>query len=160
MTNKTVMAIAIMAITFISAGVSYAGSGWQFEITAKVLNAENRLVVGQEPDASDGLDGMYDVPALLSGDIQAYIDLEGDTYWKDIKEACAAPCKKTWTLVVESWAEGQTVELGWKPSGMPAGVRMVLTDMATGEEIDMKKEQGYAYVNRGRREFTVGVQTW
>ena len=129
-------------------------------ITAKVQNAENRLTIGQKSDASDLIDGRYDVPALLAGDIEAYIELEGDKYWKDIRQACNAACKKTWNIVVESEVQGQSIELIWKSSDIPDNAEMVLMDRKTSKKTDMTLSHEYIYENTGKREFIVEVQTW
>ncbi len=149
--------ILIMQLT----GFLYAQNGWEMNITMKLLNAKNRLTIGQRPDASDAVDGKYDVPALLSGDIKAYMELESNKYWKNIKESCNPPCKKAWNIFVDSEAWGQIIEVSWNSLNIPYDVSIILIDTATGEVIDMKTEQHeYAYENTGRREFIVEVQTW
>ncbi|MEW6214536.1 MAG: hypothetical protein AB1478_04935 [Nitrospirota bacterium] len=152
-----IMIAAILLLLLYS--VVYAGDGWQTDIKVSVLNAENRLSIGQKPDAQDGIDGRYDVPALLSGDIMAYIELEGREYWRDLKGMCEiVPCTKQWNIFVESELKGETVRLKWKPSDLSSDIDMTLTDTATGTMIDMKKQSEYSYKNTGKRQFRVEVQ--
>jgi len=135
-----------------------AQDGWEINIKAKILNAENKLTIGQRPDATDGIDGKYDIPGLLAGDIKAYIELEGDKYWRDIRQSCNTPCKKTWNIIVESGIQGQLIELSWNSSDIPRDASMVLIDTETGKVIDMKSaDYKYIYKNKGRREFIVEV---
>ncbi|GBD95758.1 MAG TPA: hypothetical protein ENG83_04550 [Nitrospirae bacterium] len=159
MIKKAIIAAAVITVMSISANVSACEDGWNLSIKAHVLNAENRLVVGQAPDAADDIDGRYDVPALLAGDIKAYMELEGKKYWKNIKESCNTPCKKAWNIYVESDALGRTIELLWNPSDIPDDISVILIDTATGEVTDMKTEHRKAYKNTGKREFTLEAQT-
>ena len=138
-----------------------AEDGWEVSLIVSAHNVENTLYFGQRPDASDAVDGKYDVPALLSGDIKAYMELESNKYWKNIKESCIAPCKKAWNIFVDSEAWGQVIELSWNSLNITDDVNIILIDTATGEAIDMKTEQHeYTYENTGRREFIVEVKTW
>ena len=161
MTIKSIIIATIIIIQlFIITTVIFAGNKWQMNITAKVQNAENRLTIGQRPDASDLIDGRYDVPALLAGDIKAYIELEGDKYWKDIRQACSTACKKKWNIIVDSALQGYIIKLNWNSSNIPDNASMVLVDKKNGEMSDMKSSNEYVYENTGKRELIVEVQTW
>ena len=155
MIKKIIIAAAAITVMSISANVSACENGWNLSIKANVLNAENRLIIGQVPGAGDGIDGRYDVPALLSGDIKAYIELEGKEYWKDIKEPCNNPCRKSWNIFVESEVWGQIIEIAWNPLDIPENISVILIDTATGEITDMKTEQSKAYDNAGKKRFIV-----
>jgi hypothetical protein len=158
MKRKIVYSILVVALLLVTA-VCYGGEAWQMEITASVQNAANRLVIGQAVDATGGIDGRYDVPALLSGDIQAYLDLEGEAYWRDTRDVCSGPCEKTWTVTVASSLAGETVTLRWNPSSVPGEAGLALTDETTAETVDMTKAGAYSYQNTGTRVFTLKV-TW
>jgi hypothetical protein len=162
MRKEAVIIGAAIIIQIILAGVLIAQDEWEMNIKAKCLNAENRLVIGQRPDASDVIDGRYDVPALLSdGLIKAYMELEGGQYWKDIKKTCSPPCSKTWNIHVESEDLGEIIELSWDPVNIPGDTRMILIDQGTGRAMAMNLEPYvYTYENPGRREFVVEVQKW
>ena len=96
---KKIAAIAVVTITIFSTHIAKAGDGWQISILASVHNAENRIIIGQMPDASDDIDGRYDIPALLAGDIKAYVEHKDRYYWKDMKNSCEISCKKIWMII-------------------------------------------------------------
>ena len=133
---------------------------WQADIKVSVLDAQNRLSLGQKIDATDGWNAKYDVPALLFGDIMAYLEEpEGRKYWRKFRGSCdGRPCVKTWGAVVESDSEGQTVKMEWNFSSFPADMTISLIDEFTGNTINMKTQTGYTYKNIGKREFRVEVQ--
>ena len=155
--KKIILTVASIII-LMNTSISIAENGWELSIKAKVLNAENILIIGQNPDASDGIDGRYDVPALLAGDIETYIELGNDTYWKDIKESCTTSCQKSWNFFADSKVVGQTIELRWNPLTIPENMSINLTDKATNNVIDMKKANNYYYENTNKREFIVNAQ--
>ena len=160
MTKKTIIAAAAITVMLITANATACEKMWELSIKANVLNAENRLIIGMSPGAGDGIDGRYDVPALLAGDIRAYIELEGREYWKDIRKPCDITCRKIWDIFVESGALGQIIEFVWNPSDIPDGISsVILIDTATGEITDMKTEHRKAYENTGKRRFIIDAQT-
>ena len=106
---------------------------WLLTLTASVEDsaadggrAYNRLVAGQDPEATNGFDNARDVRALFSNSgqptIQAYFDHAADSgydmnsnqIWHDIR---GLVFPMTWELVVTA-ANGTNVDLAWK---MPAG---------------------------------------
>lgn len=154
------IAIITASLLLLLCSIVFASDGWQTDIKVSVLNAENRLTIGQNPDATDGIDGRYDIPAFLAGDIQAYIELDGEQYWKDIKSACGVGlCTKQWDIFVESELEGKDINLNWNLVNLPSDMNVTLTDTATGTIIDMKKQSSYTYENIGKRQFTVEAVT-
>jgi hypothetical protein len=157
MINKLILTAFVMMALMIHAAVSEAGSKWEMSIKAKLNSAENTLVIGQSPDARDGIDGIHDVPALLSGDIAAYVELEGYEYWKNIQGECTAPCSTIWNIFIEAETLGQTIELSWDPEGVPDSISMTLTDRATGNTVDMGSQQHISFENTGEREFIIEV---
>lgn len=151
------MKILTIAIILINISMATAEDDWQLNIKAKILEAENRFVIGQMHDASDWIDGRYDIPALLSGDIRAYIKFEDDKLWKDIKKSCEDLCQKTWDIFVESPIVGNEVGLTWNLLDIPDNISINLLDRETGKIIDMKTDNEYSFKNTGEREFTVEV---
>jgi hypothetical protein len=134
-----------------------AGESWQADIKVNVKDAENRLSIGQTPDAIDGWNARYDVPAILSGDIMACIEEpEGGKYWRKFKGSCGGQtCTKNWNVLVESDLQGQIIKLNWNPSSFPPGMTMLLTDTATGEVINMQAQAQYSCLNGGKRRFQI-----
>lgn len=158
---KTIMTIIAVTIMFINVNMSTAGNSWEMSVKVKSGNAANRLIIGQRPDATDGIDGRYDVPALLAGDIKAYMSIESDEYWKNIKASCITQCKKAWNIFVESDSMGQ-IDLSWDLSAIPDDISIILIDAETGDVMDMKTKQNeyiYNYMG-GKKEFIVEAQTW
>lgn len=157
MTKKMIITAVIMAVLS-AANAGALENTWEMSIKASILNAENRLVIGQRPDADDGINSAHDVPAFLAGDIRAYINLEDIKYWQDIKAPCNSQCTKAWNILVESPVSGETVELVWNKSNVPDDIDLILLDTATGEITDMKTQDRKAYTNTGEREFIIEVQ--
>ena len=137
--------------------LSKADHEWQIHILAQVLNAENSIIIGQMPDASDEIDPGHDVPAFLTGDIKTYVAYDGQSYWKDMKKSCEISCSKTWNIVVESGVLGENTEISWNSLEVPDDINLNLRDMATGNIINMAAEEHIVYENTGRREFIVEV---
>jgi hypothetical protein len=142
-----------------SYSLALAQEGWQTDIKASVLDAQNRLSIGQKPDAADGPDAKYDVPAFLSGDIMAYIEEpEGKKYWRKFRSYCEGnPCSKKWDISIESGLRGEIIKLNWNSSRFPSGLKISLVDTATGGVIDMQVQNEYSYKNIGKRKFQVEV---
>lgn len=157
MKHNLMLISALMTVMLILATASHAMGGWQLEIRAKVQRAETRLVIGQDAGATDGLDGAFDVPAFLGGEIMAHIALDSGQFWKDIRALCEAGCKKTWHITVEATAQKETVTLSWEPASAPQGLWLV--DETTGKAIEMRATGSYSYLNAGARGFTVEVRS-
>ncbi|RJQ49686.1 MAG: hypothetical protein C4538_01710 [Nitrospiraceae bacterium] len=155
MIKTTAITSVAVIMMLVCASTSLAGDAWEMIITAYVNDAENRLIIGQRPDAREGIDGEHDVPALLAGDIMAYLELEGQEYWKDMRETCLTQCVRTWNVFVESELIGETVGLEWDAAGIPDDIAVTLTDTLSGSVIDMKMEEGISYENTGDRDFVV-----
>lgn len=134
-----------------------AAEGWQADIKVNLKDAQNRLFIGQRSDATDGWNARYDVPAILSGDIMAYIEEpEGGKYWRKFKGSCEGySCIKKWDVLVESKLAGQIIKLSWNPSSFPPGMTILLIDTATGDVINMQAQAVYSCKNAKKRKFQV-----
>jgi hypothetical protein len=157
MQGKTTIMAAIFWLLLYT--VASAGESWQADIKVGVIDAENRLSIGQRPDATDGWNARYDVPAILSGDIMAYIEeSEGGKYWRKFKGCCARRlCIRKWDVLVESDLKGQIIKLSWDPSSFPPAMTifLMLMDEATGDVVNMQAQPEYSYKNTGKRKFQV-----
>lgn len=122
---------------------SSAFTGWEANITVTSGNAENRLSFGQRADATDLTDGLYDLPAMLSGTIQIYFQTEGKPLWRDIR---AMGPDKEWQLIITSQT-GQPLAITWDPDHLPATANVRLVDPANGIETDMKASNAYLMEN-------------
>ncbi len=124
---------------------SVASDGWETNIVISAGVAENRLSLGQRPDATDGKDGRYDVAAMLGGDIKA--SFEG-SLWRDIK---ANDGQKSWNMKVESPLNDSNISLNWNRAGFPAGYNVSLIDREAGRSVNMTTTGVYTYRNTGPR---------
>lgn len=146
--------IAFMLI-ILDACPLFAAEDWETNLTVNISAADNRLSFGQRHDATDGIDGKYDVPAMLGGDIKAYFRYNEGNYWRDIKSTDGA---RTWAVRVESALKDKTVILKWKQKGLPDSGTIIIKDTNTGTATDMRQNNSYSYQNdEGVREFTIEV---
>jgi hypothetical protein len=122
-----------------------ASDGWEASITVTSGNAESRLSFGQKPDATDLTDGLYDLPAMLSGVIQVYFQTDGESFWRDIR---AMGPGKEWRLLITSQT-GQPITITWDPENLPADANVSLIDPANDRETDMKTTGSYTMENTG-----------
>ncbi len=152
MIKKAVILTVSIILPLIFGNVTFAEDGWEASFTVKVLNAENKLSFGQRPDATDGYDGQYDVPAMLRGDIKAYFQDSKTKYWRDIK-AITNGENKTWDIWIESSLNGEIVKIEWTGGLLP--VNSIFIDNETGAVIDMKTQGSYSYQNNGQRQFRI-----
>lgn len=146
--------IVALFVGVLMASSAFATGAWQVEIKASAANADNVIIIGQNPGALDGIDPIHDIPAMLSGDIEAYAALGGVPYWQSIMGDCAS-CAKTWDLIVSSHVQGEPVTLSWDPSNIPAGASVVLVDLLNGTAVDMAAIGSYQFENTGTRQFRV-----
>jgi hypothetical protein len=156
MIRKIIICCVALAASTLLMGVAGAYEGWQLRLSVGVSGATNVLVIGQASGALDGVDPVNDVPAMLSGDVQAYTELEGDSFWQDIMAPCGnGACSKKWIIFVSSALDGETVGISWDPETIPQGLSLVLTDSSNHTETDMTGSSSYSYVNDGARGFTI-----
>ena len=138
--KKTTVTVffTILFIGIFSYQVS-AFDGWEAAITVASGNAESRLSFGQKPDATDLNDGLYDVPAMLSGAIQVYSQTMEGSFWRDIR---AMESGKEWQLIIKSQT-GKPIIITWNPANLPADANVKLIDASNGKETDMKTSRNY-----------------
>ncbi len=154
---KTIGRFLVWIFLMGSCGPVLAADGWQTDVYVHAQKATIRLSVGQKADTQEGVDPKYDVPALLSGKLQAYLQgSEGAEYWRKLAPSCLLqPCARTWNVFIDSTLKGKVVSLNWEPESIPSGIELILTDMTTETKIDMKTQTEYTYKNRGQRQFMI-----
>jgi hypothetical protein len=112
--------------------------------------------------ALDGVDARYDIPAYQAGDasLNAYMDLNGNQYWRDMRSRCntKGKCLKTWDIVINTQSGSGSAQLIWDPMDFPQGTVVTLTDTTTGQVINMKQRSKYSYQSTGSRHFIVKVK--
>lgn len=156
--KRTMIYFAIISQITLAAGISSGSDDWIMTMKIGVLNAESKLIIGQMADATDSIDNRFDIAALLSGDINAYLTADNKAMWQDIKAICSGTCSKTWDIIIESGLAGRTITIHWRQSDIPAGITLRLKDTTSGLSLDMKTADTYSYVNNGAREFMVEME--
>ena len=146
----------ILFIQFIAIPIVQAVDGWEANIIVGVSTAENKLSFGQMADATDDIDGRYDVPAMLGGNVKAYFSEVGGSYWRSIKTLNDGQSKK-WNVRVESPLKGETVIIKWNSKKLPSSGAISITDTASGKVTDMRATNSYSYKNERVRELLIEV---
>ena len=133
----------------------YASNGWETNVIVSSGVAENRLSLGQKSDATDGVDGRYDVTAMFGGDVKAYFDSSIGALWRDIK---ALEGRKSWVVNVDSSLKGGNISLKWNAAGFPLGYSVRLVDRVAGASVNMASTGVYTYSNTGPRALVIEVE--
>lgn len=138
--KKLIIAISLSVLL---SGVFVAGSlaadGWEATIKVTADNATSRLSFGQQADATDLVDGPYDVPALLSGTLQAWFTNSKSDLWRDIRSTGEA---NEWQLMITSRTDSP-ITISWDPATLPDEITAELIDSARATAIDMKSASSY-----------------
>lgn len=145
----------LLAGCLLSVASAWAADDWEVALKVKAGVAENKLSFGQKADATDGIDGRYDVPAILSGDVRASFLEKGKSYWRDIK-ALAPGAISSWDLQVEATRPGP-VELRWSGVFLKSAV-VSLVDLATGERVNMQTERSFVFNYDGPRSLRIEAE--
>lgn len=138
---------------FASSPSASASESWEAGIKVTSGRTANTLAFGQKPDATDLADGLYDVPAMLSGDIQVYFLNDEGSFWRDIR---GAGSYQEWRLVIVSQT-GQPVTLSWDPAKLPDGSEIKLINEADRKGSDMKKATNYTLANTAKSSLLIEV---
>ncbi|MDH4226461.1 MAG: hypothetical protein OEV59_01720 [Deltaproteobacteria bacterium] len=138
------ISLAVLLLLFVFAAPAFSGDSWEARITVAAGDAENKLSFGQRADATSGVDGQYDVPALLAGGVKAWFGNVEGPLWRDIQAGGAS-----WTLSVEAANNGAKVTLSWDTAKVPSGVK--LKDLRSDTVVDMHTTGEFVYTNDGKR---------
>lgn len=143
-------------LTACMVSVAFATDGWEANLAISVSSAENRLLFGEKADGTDDLDGQYDVPPLLGGNLAAYFTNGGGNLWRDIRSQKQAG--NTWKLHIESSvAHDRLVTVQWDPEDFPEWNNVTLNDVKNGVIVDMKKSNMFVYKNIGPKDLEIFV---
>ncbi|MBI5140592.1 MAG: hypothetical protein HZA20_00165 [Nitrospirae bacterium] len=138
-------AIIVSALSFSSAiaGAANGGAvaGWEMRLNIAQGSAGINVYLGQRADATDGIDGYYDVPAFTSEGFDAHLSLEDGRYWRDIRQYRQGSAK-TWLIVVQP-SDSDAISIKWKTADIPANLTLILSDPDSGTVIDMKHSTSY-----------------
>jgi len=150
-----------------------SGSNWRLSLIVSIPDsaadtgfAYNRLVAGQDLQATDGFDNSFDVRALLIGSVGAYFDHTADMnydvqsmkIWSDVR---AEGLPRDWEFVVTA-GNVAPVTMKWT---LPTGEfsctthQFFLTDTdGAGAPTDMCAVESFAYTADGQvRHFVLKV---
>lgn len=142
-------------ILLFGAGGALAADNWEVPLKVRVDRAENQLAFGAHAEATAGFDGRFDVPVMSGGNLQAFFTAGGKQVWRSL---VASPgVGSSWVLTVSSSLTGKSVNLEWAQNQLPGNCQVRLTDLATNENIDMRQQAQYVYVNQGVRKFAINV---
>ena len=154
-----IKAVAFALILFLAAGtvsLVRASDGWETNLTITVAGAENKLSFGLQADATDAIDGQYDVPPMLGGSITSYFSDGGGLLWRDIRALSTGA--KSWKLHIESPLNDKYVYLTWDPTMFPDGARVTLKDPTSGFSVNMTDRNLFAFKNVGPKDLEIIVQ--
>lgn len=141
--KKTIITFFVILLIGIISHQASAIDGWETTIVVTSGNAESHISFGQKPDATDLNDGLYDVPAMLSGEIQVYSETKEGSLWRDIR---AIGTGTEWRLIITSQT-GKPLTISWNPTKLPDDLDIKLFDTASEKETDMKKSAKYILQN-------------
>jgi len=141
----------------------FAFGEWESNLNIKISNAENRLSFGQKADATNALDGKYDVPSISGEKLEAVFTLNGKDLWRDIRSIRKEI--KQWDIKIESPLIGEIVRVSWQRDSFPEDIEIRLIDtqdnpltpFGKGEVIDMKRSNSYTYRNNGARYLKIEI---
>ena len=152
---KKTIHITLLALLMIGSHAAFAvaADDWEMNITVTSGNAENRLSLGQHQDATNQRDGLYDVPAMLSGSLRAWFTSGANNLWRDIRSA-RSDNGSEWQLLISS-RTGLPAVISWNIEQLPAGMIIELIDNATGTVVDMGSTTSYLLEDGSAAELTI-----
>jgi hypothetical protein len=155
-TTKAVTLILTLFLTAGMASVVQTAEGWEANLAISVAEAENTLSFGQQTDATDALDGQYDVPPMIGGTLTSYFSNGGGLLWRDIR--AFTPEIKTWKLHIESTRYDKYIYVTWEPMKLPGGAHVHLKDTINGVSLNMAERNLFAFKNMGPKDLEIIVQ--
>ncbi len=140
---------------------AYASADWEVTLWVEAGNGHNKLVLGADDTATDGYDTVWEVYAMLGGEIKAYFPhpewgMVHDVFWRDIK-AHAPEMTKEWLFEIDSSLNNYNFTIRWDLSKIPQNYEIVLIDGSTEQVIDMRSTNSYSFLYTNARSFRVAV---
>lgn len=126
-----------------------AAAGWEIPLTVSAGRTAQHLSLGERADATNGIDGLYEVPAMPGAGLGAAFLIAGGRYWRDIHSL--SPRDQRWTVVVAAPRSVAEVTLSW--GELPQGKRLIarVSDPTSGRSIDAVAQRSYRFHNNGTR---------
>ena len=141
---------------------AYASAEWEVTLRVEAGTGHNELFLGADDTATDGYDPLWEVYAMLGGEIEAYFPhsewgMVHQVFWRDIR-AKAPGTTTEWLFEVNSSLNNNDFTIKWDLSRVPDNYAIVLTDDNTAQQIDMHSTTSYSFVyTTGVRSFRVAV---
>ena len=132
-----------------------AATGWEIPLTVSTGHVVQHLSFGEREDATIGVDGLYEVPALPGGAIQAAFEFAGTRYWRDIRPL--TDTHQSWKLIVTAPRTAGEVTVAWGDLPRQAALLARLEDPAAGQVIDAASHKQYRFRNNGTRTLILDV---
>ena len=136
---------------------AYASAEWEVTLRVEAGTGHNELVLGADDTATDGYDPVWEVYAMLGGDIKAYFPhpewgMVHQLFWRDIKGKTSGTTE--WLFEINSSLSNTNFTITWDLSRVPDSYTIILTDETTLEAIDMHATDFYSF------NYSTGVMTF
>ncbi|MFQ5456680.1 MAG: hypothetical protein ACE5EA_10885 [Nitrospirota bacterium] len=154
--------IGFLSISFISffLSASVYGLEWQIDLQISLPHpnadggvAQNRLIAGADPSATDGFDNIWDTVALPSNTLQVYFyhpeyNSSQNYLWRDIR---TLNLPQKWEINITSNQDNTPITLAWNlhqvSNNNNCQGRMFKLIDSNGNEVDMSNSTSYTYIN-------------
>jgi hypothetical protein len=152
---------AMLNIYYLVPSDAYASAEWEVALRVEAGTGHNELVLGADGTATDGYDPIWEVYAMLGGEIEAYFPhsewgMVHQVFWRDIRAKASGITE--WLFEVNSSLTNSDFSITWDLSKVPDNYAVILTDETTAQEVDMLAAPSYDFVyTTGIRSFRVAV---
>jgi hypothetical protein len=141
-------------VVFTPGEVAYGAelNGWYAYINVGVDEAYKRLTIGQNKQAKEGHDKLWESPVpktfLSAGIVEPYFyhpewKQDSPFFWRDIRPLGKLP--RTWEFTVKTKKPNVEVELNWDLGRVRKDVGLYLKRKEDKEYIDLHKKKIYTY---------------
>lgn len=129
-----------------------AGPDWEVNLAITSGSVESKVSLGAGSDATDAQDGRYDVPAMLSGDLQARFVDGGGSLWRDIRGTDQEV--EEWKLIVDAHTK-KDLSISWNVADLPPEYWFELIDRKRKKTIAMEEVASYTLPAGDHWEFLI-----
>ena len=144
----------------------FTENNWRLRLNAESgTQSDNITEIGVTETATAGYDTEYDAarPPVPPVDkfIEIYSEVSGTGYPQFLGNKYARDFKNTpnWTIKVKKGNTGSNeVTINWNRNelgNLPDGMRITMTDLATGQSIDMRRDSSYSFTYSEERTFQI-----
>lgn len=156
--KRYTLLFALCAVLYASSFLhfnAYAAAEWEVPLRVEAGGGYNELFLGADATATDGYDPLWEVYALLGGQIEASFphpewDMVHQVFSRDIR--AKAPGKTTeWLFEVDSSLNNSNFTIRWDLSRLPENYTAYLIDDTAAQQIDMRSTATYGFL------YTTGI---